>query len=352
MTWIRENKFLATLFGFLFVGAAVLGFLLFTAYSTYSGVSETYNAQATELLRLQNLQPYPDAENLEKLEAQKQMHTEVVDTVVRELATVEIPVEPLTPEGFQDRLRTSVSAIVSRARESNPKVELPDKFYMGFEPYQTGPPSSAAAPLLGRQLKAMELVMNIVIDAKVDKVTSLRRTITLPEEGGAGAGTAAAGSSSSSAGAGSKAPVKKASGKDARSLVAKLPFDLTFVADQGEFRLVLDNIVGSKSQFFIVRNLLVRNQNDKGPPRVDPNVNISSPIPDPTTGVNTPSTTSPAAEPAGEAAVPEAGGGKATGGPALTFIVGTEKVETAMRIEIVDFADPDLKVPAKVTAQE
>ena len=56
------------------------------------------------------------------------------------------------------------------------KVRLPDNFFLGFDEFAAALPNTAAAPLLGQELSQMQILMNILIDARVDSVTALRRT--------------------------------------------------------------------------------------------------------------------------------------------------------------------------------
>jgi hypothetical protein len=84
-----------------------------------------------------------------------------------------LPEVPMAPNEFQNRLRQSVAAITDKARAN--KVKLPDNFYLGFEEFSSALPDTAAAPLLGQQLAQIELLVNTVIDARVEAVTTLRR---------------------------------------------------------------------------------------------------------------------------------------------------------------------------------
>jgi hypothetical protein len=60
-------------------------------------------------------------------------------------------------------------------------VKLPDKFQLGFDEFTTALPKTAVTPLLGQELSQMQMLINILLDAKVDSVTSLHRA-PLPEE--------------------------------------------------------------------------------------------------------------------------------------------------------------------------
>ncbi len=321
MTWIRENKFLTVFFALLFVGIVAFGYLLYTASGSYSDVSDKYNQQAAELRRLQNLAPYPDQENLRKMREDKDAYAAKVTQLQKGLAAQEFPLEPLTPEQFQDRLRSTVSQVVGSANASG--VKLPEKFYMGFDVYQTSLPKAAAAAPLGRQLRAIEFVVRQLFEAKVGSLVTLSRT-PLPEEGGAPAPGAAPASGGGGRGGRGRGPVAAASEK---SLVSKSTFEIAFITEQPRFRKWINDISSAKEQFYIVRLFTVKNENPAAPLRVD------NSVVEPTPAAAAPQPAAAAAAPNGKPS--EAGGGM------LKFIVGTEKIAVTAKVEILDFSAPE-----------
>jgi hypothetical protein len=96
--------------------------------------------------------------------------------------------------------------------------------------------------------------------------------------------------------------------------VETYPFEVHFTASQPAFQKVLNDFAASKEQFFITRNLLIQNTNPKPVARDD----------------STP------------AAAPATTGTDSSGAPAqeLSFIVGTEKVDVTMRVDMVAFNPP------------
>lgn len=310
MNWARENRFLAVFAGAVVLGVIALSVLLFLAHGRYATVSEQYEAQSHEFLRLENLVPYPSAANLAKLQEQKRAYLERITALQRNLSQTEFPIEPMTPEQFQDRLRSTVSDIANRADELH--VKLPPKFYLGFDRYQTEPPRGEAAAPLGRELKAITLVINTLIESRADALLSIRRT-PLPEEN-----------------AGSARPVPAKPGAPVagpkNELVARYPFEIGFVSEQNRFRKIFNEIVSTKRQFFIVRTLRVRNENEKGP--------VRQAVPDAAAAPIATATASPAPRLPGT----QTASAVSRADP-LKFMVGTEKLNVDMRIDMVDFAD-------------
>src|SRR2546423_245676 len=119
MDWIRENKFLTGFFAVVLIGALALGYLLYSALGSYSEVSDKYTQQADELHKLQSSVPYPDETNLKKFRDQKQTITQATVTLQQTLNAMQLPLEPMTPTEFQDRLRKSVTAIRDKAKAAN-----------------------------------------------------------------------------------------------------------------------------------------------------------------------------------------------------------------------------------------
>jgi hypothetical protein len=316
MNWIKANKFLSGFLAVMLVGAGVLTFLLLSAKARYDETSQQYQTQAAELNRLQTLAPFPDAKNLEAMAAQKGEHQEAIIALQKNLVTNEIPIEPLAPEQFQDLLRATVSRVTAKATEG--RVTLPEKgFFMGFERYQTEPPRPEAAPILGRDLKAIELAVNTLIESRISAITRLERS-PIPEEGGGDKDAAQNQKNNRSKPAGKNDAVAAA------PLVDKHRFEVGFQTNQQSLVEGLNKLVQSKAQFFIPRLVAIANTQQAGPPRVAPEA-ASTPVAD-------------------AAAVPAAPGSPAaTPAPVRKYIVGEELVDATLRLEIVDFSEPATK---------
>ena len=304
MNWIRENKFLTGFIAVMVIGAGVLGYLLYTAWGAYTDVNEQFTAAASDLKQLETRVPYPTQDNLNKYRAERDDLIDSTHSLAENLSKMVLPVEELSPSAFQDRLRETVSAVTSKAAQG--QIKLPDKFALDFDQYQSQPPSAAAAGVLGRQLTAINIVMNTLLDEHIESLVSITRT-RLPQEGAAPAARPGAGNN------------KPGNAPAAAALVEKVPFEVRFVATQQTFQKVLNDIAASDKQFFITRTLLVENSDPK-------------PV---SKAVDTPGGGAPAG------AAP--GGAPATTGTDafLKFLVGTEKTDVAMRVEMVTFNPPD-----------
>jgi hypothetical protein len=307
MNWLQQNRWLGTfliLFGICTLGA---GILLFMARSNWNNAKGQFDAAVVELNRLQRLDPFPSDANYRKLKVHLENYSAALDKFKEELKTQMALAPLLAPNEFQSRLRQATIVTFDRARANN--VKLPDKFRLGFDEFATALPKTEAAPLLGQELSQVQMLINILLDAKVDSVTSLHRA-PLPEEHGISA-TATATPVARRRGSSVRGP--KPAGPSAVSprLLERNIVDLTFKAAPAVARKVLNQISSSSGQFYIIRTLYVRNEKDKGPPREK----AAEPTPPP----NEPSAPNqPANAP-------------------LNFIVGNEHIEISARIEMLRF---------------
>ncbi len=204
----------------------------------------------------------------------------------------------MAPNEFQTRLNQARAAFAEKARLN--KVKLPENFFLGFDEFAGALPDTEAAPLLGQELAQVEMLLNILIDARVDEIVSFRR---VPPQRPAATPT----------------PAPRAGKKPAVSPAANAPLlernvvEVAFNASPGNARRVLNQIATAAQQFYIVRTLQVLNEKETGPPREGEAAVASTPVPAPVPGA------SPGAS------------------PALTFIVGNEHLRTTARIEMMRF---------------
>jgi len=305
MKWFQKNRALGIL---LFVsGISILlgAALLYWRWSIWSDAKQTFDQAATERTRLYRLDPFPDEANYRKLQGYIKAYVAALDKFKEQLKSEIVPELPLAPNEFQSRLRQATLGAQDRARAKN--VKLPDDFQLGFDEFARTMPATAVAPLLGQELSQIQLLINILLDAKVDSVTALRRQ-PLSEEHG----TSVTPTPSPSFARGRTMTGAKPDSKPAPMLIQRNIVNITFKAAPAAARKVLNEIASSTGQLFIVRTLYVHNEKDKGPLRE----RATNPTPTPA--------------PAESPAKPGTAG-------ALNFIVGNEHVEVSATIEMLRF---------------
>ena len=294
MKWFQQNR----AFGILVIGFAIcallVGALFYWRWSAWTEARQTFDQVAAERNRLRQLDPFPNDANYRKLQGYLNSYSEALDKFKEQLKGEVAPAPPLAPNEFQSRLRLVVIATFDRARANN--VKLPDNFQLGFDEFARAMPDTAVTSLLGQELSQIQMLINILLDAKVDSVTSFHRaplpTLTL-----------------SPALPGQRVTATKPGSTPAPTLIQRNVVDVNFKASPSAARRVINEITASTGQFFIIRTLYVHNEKDKGPPRE----RGASPTP------------APAAQ------------APATAVGALNFIVGNEHIEVSATIEMLRF---------------
>lgn len=296
MNWFKQNRALATLLIAFGICVLFAGLVLYWRWAIWSNARQAFDQAAAEKSRLDRLDPFPNDANYRKLKGYLDRYNTALDTFKDELKKEVVPAPPVAPNEFQSRLRLATVATLNRAQTNN--VKLPDKFQLGFDEFAMSLPDTAVAPLLGQELSQIQMLLNILLDAKVDSVTSFRRAPLSEEQIASSPPT--------------PSPVaRRTAAKTATpppTLLKRNIVDLTFKATPAAARKVLNQIANSSGQFFIIRTLYVHNEKDKGPPHQR-------------TG-----------EPAPTASPTESG----TGAP-LNFIVGNEHIEVSATIEMLRF---------------
>jgi hypothetical protein len=300
MKWFQQNRALGTLL-IASAGCVLLGAgLLYWRWSVWGEAKQTFDQATAERNRLQGLNPFPDDPNYRKLKGYLEKYDAALDKFKDDLKADVAPAPPLAPNEFQSRLRQAAVAAQDRARTNN--VKLPDNFQLGFDEFTRMMPGTTVAVLLGQELSQVQMLINILLDSKVDSITSLRRRPLKEERGALPTPTPAPGQRVAT-------PAKPGA---TPNLIERNIVEVSFKAAPSAARKVLNEITNSTGQFFIIRTLYVRNEKDKGPPR-ERAASTPRPIPNPQT-------------PPGQ-----------QGAGALNFIVGNEHIEVSATIEMLRF---------------
>ncbi len=284
--------------------ALLTGALLYWRWSAWNDARRGFTEMVAERYRLGSLDPFPNDANYRKLQGYLERYSAALDKFKGQLKSEVAPAPPLAPNEFQSRLRQATLATLDRARANN--VKLPDRFQLGFDEFARAMPDTAVTPLLGQELSQIQMLVNILLDAKVDSVTSLRRA-PLPQERGASP------TPTPPSVPGRTVATAKPGSTPAPTLIERNIVDISFKAAPGAARRVLNEIAASTGQFFIIRTVYVHNEKDKGPPRE----RGASPTPPPS---------------------PQASPGQPSPGAALNFIVGNEHIEVSATIEMLRFS--------------
>src|SRR5438105_6205431 len=170
MNWYRENRWLGNFLIAFAVTALLALWFLFRARSGFTEASAQFNEAATERNRLEHLNPFPNEGNFRKTRTALDDYGASLTKLKEELRVQVLPVEPIAPNEFQSRLRRAIVNTTEKARAN--RVKLPENFHLGFDEFATTlPGSAAAAASLGQELGQVELLLGILIDARIDAMT-------------------------------------------------------------------------------------------------------------------------------------------------------------------------------------
>ena len=289
MNWFKENPVLAAIAAFALLGTAWTGFLALDALSRHEQAIVDYNLKITDIRRLQAMKPYPDPDNLKKVEEGINAYESEIHRFKEEMNKMEAPLVEITPEIFQDNLRKAVDDLRKLAAQK--KVALPEKFFFGFENYQTQLPTLEETQKLNREFHVIRSLVESIIPLGITSLDTLTRIPGSPT---------------------------KPKGEDPKASPPKaIPFDsftLGITAPQSCFIAAFDKIPDAPG-FLIVRSMIIENSNPTPPPK--------------------------AASPGRPAAQPKAAslGIKDAEADKLPVVFGTELVKGSILFEIPDFPD-------------
>jgi len=330
MSWVSENKFLTGFGAVMLAGLGTLGYFTYAAMDKSDTASAAFDSANAQLKKLRETKPSLTDAHLKELLAQKQEMTDKVSAFQAELKSRVLPVEPIKKEEFQNKLKETVAQISAKAAAAN--VERPKDFYLGFGEYQSIPPNDKAAPVLARELRAIELVMNVLIKVGGIELDEFHRD-PLPEEGRPRTDDAQGGSGRR----------KNATDRNDRGMIERNGLRIKLTSSDDALRKVLTELANHKQQLFVIRNVAVQNKVTESPQRVGVAPTPSTPTPD---APATPPATPPALAPV---TPPPAAPAPAVNEGSLAYVFGTEKITSIIDIEVLNIEEskPNAEKPEK-----
>jgi hypothetical protein len=296
MNWFKENPVVLAIAAVALVGTLVAGFFAMEAVVRQEAAVAGYTSAITNLRRLEGKQPFPDDENLKKVQASVEAYKKSITDFVTLLNKIEVPVAEISPQKFQDDLRVAADNL--RKATAN-KTALPENFFFGFDAFRTQLPPQGETKELNREFLAIKSLIDAIVPLGITSIDSLVRH----------------------AGAAPAAPDPKAAPPKPNEPVAKpLPFDsftLGITAPQNSFISAFDKIPANPG-FLVVRSMTIENTSPTAPLKAD----IGKPKPGTTPTPKTPGASEK-----------------------LPTVFGAESVKATLVFEILDF--PEQKVEEK-----
>lgn len=322
MNWFKQNIFATVLAVVTLLGAGALLFLASQAGARSAAAQETFASQKAEYDRLTGEPIYPNQANLKKLQEQRKAYEDRANTLKGEIAKLQLPLENISPNQFQEELSKASRDVLVRAAANRVEIPEPERFFLGFEAYRDRLPPEAAVAELNVVFRAILDTVNKLIDARVSRIDSVTR-IPLASEGGAPATPPPAQGRGRGTGSGST-PSRKV---EARKVLDRSTYTIVFTGPQAQVQSFL-NAATAGPQLVTMQLVRLQNEQLRGPAR----------------GAGTTqggeATPTPEAQPAEGQTTPEGGTAEAAPAPTppeqmINFILGEEKVNATVRFQII-----------------
>lgn len=335
MSWIQENRFAAGLGGITLVAAAGLAAWAITAGKGYATAKDNYATTSAEVDKMAKGRLYPDEDNLAAKEKAVKDYKESVESLQKAFERFKTPTPPnIEPGDFNDAIRKALEAATTAI--TGAKGEVPPEFFIGFEAYKDSPARKEATGILTYELEAVGNLFATLAASGPAKVLNTFRPPLEEEEG----------------------KTFDPTGKSYRAL----PFELAFNAREETVRKFLSSLDDSGKYYYVIRSIRVANEKMKAPTSADGEFKTEeaapdaggAPAADPFGGAAAGGFVLPGEEPAADAAAtpaadpaapaPDAGGDS---GVILQEVLGAEKINVFLRIDIIQFLDEAPKAAAK-----
>ncbi len=326
MSWIQENRFAAGLGGITAVAAIGLAVWISKAGSSYTAAKEEYATSAGEVARMEGEKLYPNEDNQQA----KKKAVDDYDKAVQDLQKSFAPYRAATPPNVDP---AEYSELLAKAKDTAAKafeaakVELPAEFFLGSEAYTTSPVKKEATGILTYQLEAISQLAANLAAAAPTKLINIHRPLLVEEEG----------------------KVFDTKGKSFRAL----PVEISFNGTESSLRKFLSSLDDSGKFYYVVRSMRVINEKTKAPTAADGNFKTEEEAaPDAGGGAADPfggaggfvlpgeeAATPPPAGDAAAATPAPAAPAAADDGAILQQVLGSEKINVFLRIDIIQFLE-------------
>lgn len=269
MNWIKENKKLAGILGFMIFGALGLGVVLFMSYSSYTAAVEDYETSSNRIKILKSAKLFPSEENVALKEKSVTEYADKVNLLRGALLKVQQEKKPMSETEFQAKLKERSGAVKKLAETAGVVLPGGAEFALGFDEYTVSSPKTAeAAAELNIQLDMIESVVMTLIQSGVKSLDSIERT-KLPVEKGSAPVVAPATLPKAKPGAKekkSKKPIITVA-EAAEPVLDRFPLKLTITTDQSPFQQVVNTLSNPSkiAQFLVLRLLRIENEKQEGP---------------------------------------------------------------------------------------
>ncbi|MEM6916702.1 MAG: Amuc_1100 family pilus-like protein [Verrucomicrobiota bacterium] len=297
------------------------GFYAFSGYSKYSEEMQNWDAQVGTIESLERRVPYPNKANSEALAEKVSAYEESVENLFKSLDSFqrELNVSLESPE-FLRLVSEKVQSYRKFSSDAGLEIAEASEFQMGFDLYSSVIPPQELVAVLDYELEAIDYLLRSLVEVGVSSLDSFERD-PIPGESGA--------------------PPEQAS-----SVVHKYPVRMRFTGSHDSIQAFINKLANDKEFFYIVRVLKILNEMTEGPPKLSDAQQSSYPR------FSDPSTQEVASIEMLESwGYPEASEqelalrageeGFVSSQTDASVLMGQEKLEVFMVVDIVRFISPD-----------
>ena len=319
MSWIKDNKFIATLGGGTLAGVIVLLFAGFKGSGSYAHAKEKFEAAAAEAADFERLALYPQAANRDAKRKSLESYRQSVDslqTAFEPFRSKEIT--NITPQEFTTRL-LAANAEVRKAFEDTGGT-VPEAFFVGFEGYKTTLAPEKTTGVLDYQLSSIKNLLLALAKAQPAALKNLHRPALSEEDG-------------------------RNYVPSANTVARPFPLEITFVGSEKSAREFLSSITRPESQYVVIRSLRVTNEKKSPPSTADAKFAPPAPAKEATSDALSGGFVLPGEAAPAPAAAPVEEAPKAPDtSRILAQVLGNEQVQVFLRLDVLQFL-PAKKLP-------
>lgn len=332
MSWIQENRFAAGLGGITAVAAAGLIAWGLSAGKKYNQAKEDYATAAAAVASMKNGALYPNPDNVGEKEKAVKEYEEAVEELQGLFKPFAAPTPPnIEPDAFTENLRKGKDEVAKALADAG--TEVPADFFLGYETFTNSPARKEATGILTYQMEAARELMTKLAAAAPSKLLNVHRP-PLEEESG---------------------KTFDPKGKTYRAL----PLEISFYGNEASLRSFLSSLDDSGNYYFVVRSIRVTNEKQKAPTAADGNFKKEEDAATEGGAANDPfggagGFVLPGDEAPAEGDKPAEGEAPAEEAPAeepeaaseekiLQDVLGAEKINVFLRIDVLQFLEPEAK---------
>jgi len=306
MSWIKDNKFVASLAGGTLLAVVLLWMVGSSAASRHAKAKEDFDSAAAEATTFEKLPLYPDRDNLNGKNKALDEYRKSVSALQTSFAPFRPEkIENITTQAFANQLKTVNEEVINALKESGCKV--PEGFFCGFEPYKSNMAPETATGVMHYQLAGIKNMMLALAASGAKSLNNLHRP-SLPEEGG-----------------------EKTWQPQPNEVARPFPLEITFTGPEKSVREFLSFLSAPAGQYVVIRSLRISNAKKEPPRAQDAKFEKAAAKPPATVNEIFGAETSPAAG-AAPASQPAARPSKI-----LAQVLGNEEVQVFIRLEHMMF---------------